>query len=261
MRRARGQAAYPFLDHDGPIAFAHRGGAGGAAENSMPAFQRAVDLGYRYVETDVHATADGVLLAFHDRTLDRVTGLTGQVGALPYARIQAARIGGSEPIPLLEDLLGTWPDLRVNIDVKAFAATRPLVEVIRRTGSVDRVCVAAFSERRVAAVRRALGPRLCTALGPSRVALLRAASSSRLIGLLAPRTVPCAQVPDRVGPVRLVTPKLVDLAHRHGVRVHVWTIDDAAEMRRLLDLGVDGIMTDRIDTLRQVMLSRGSWPA
>jgi glycerophosphoryl diester phosphodiesterase len=227
----------------------------------MLAFQRAVDLGYRYVETDVHATADGVLLAFHDRTLDRVTGLTGQVGALPYSRIQAARIGGSEPIPLLEDLLGTWPDLRVNIDVKAFAATRPLVEVIRRTGSVDRVCVAAFSERRVAAVRRALGPRLCTALGPSRVALLRAASTSRLIGLLAPRTVPCAQVPDRVGPVRLVTPKLVDLAHRHGVRVHVWTIDDAAEMRRLLDLGVDGIMTDRIDTLRQVMVGRGSWPA
>jgi glycerophosphoryl diester phosphodiesterase len=261
MRQARGQAAYPFLDHDGPIAFAHRGGAGSGAENSMLAFQRAVDLGYRYVETDVHATADGVLLAFHDRTLDRVTGLSGHVGALPYSRIQAARIGGSEPIPLLEDVLGTWPDLRVNIDVKAFAATRPLVEVIQRTGSVDRVCVAAFSERRVAAVRRALGPRLCTALGPSRVALLRAASSSRLIGLLAPRTVPCAQVPDRVGPLRLVTPKLVDLAHRHGVRVHVWTIDDAAEMRRLLDLGVDGIMTDRIDTLRQVMLSRGSWPA
>jgi glycerophosphoryl diester phosphodiesterase len=226
----------------------------------MLAFQRAVDLGYRYVETDVHATADGVLLAFHDRTLDRVTGLTGRVAALPYSRIQGARITGSEPIPLLEDVLGSWPDLRVNIDVKAFRATGPLVDVIRRTGSVDRVCVAAFSERRVAAVRRALGPRLCTALGPSRVALLRAASTSKLVGLLAPRSVPCAQVPDRLGPLRLVTPKLVELAHRHGVRVHVWTIDDAAEMRRLLDLGVDGIMTDRIDTLRQVMLDRGSWP-
>jgi len=227
----------------------------------MLAFQQAVDLGYRYVETDVHATADGVLLAFHDRTLDRVTGLPGHIAALPYSRIQAARIGGSEPIPVLEDVLNTWPQLRVNIDVKAFAATGPLVDVIRRTGSVDRVCVAAFSERRVAAVRRALGPRLCTALGPSRVALLRAASTWRLAGLLAPRTVPCAQVPDRLGPLRLVTPKLVELAHRHGIRVHVWTIDDADEMRRLLDLGVDGIMTDRIETLRQVMVERGTWPS
>ena len=261
MRQPRGPAAYAFLDTDGPIAFAHRGGAAGGVENSMVAFQQAVDLGYRYVETDVHASADGVLLAFHDRTLDRVTGLTGRIAALPYSRIKAARIGGSEPIPVLEDVLGTWPELRVNIDVKAFAATGPLVDVIRRTGAVDRVCVAAFSERRVAAVRRALGSRLCTALGPSRVALLRAASTSRLAGLLAPRTVPCAQVPDRLGPLRLVTPKLVELAHRHGVRVHVWTIDDADEMRRLLDLGVDGIMTDRIDTLRQVMLERGGWPA
>ena len=260
MRQPSGPESYPFLDHDGPIAFAHRGGAAGGVENSMHAFQRAVDLGYRYVETDVHATSDGVLLAFHDRTLDRVTDLTGKIAALPHSHIRRARIGGSEPIPTLEDVLGSWPQLRVNIDVKAFAATGPLIDVIRRTGSVDRVCVAAFSERRIAAVRRALGPRLCTALGPSRVALLRAASTSRLAGLLAPRTVPCAQVPDRVGPVRLVTPKLVDLAHRHGVRVHVWTIDDAEEMRRLLDLGVDGIMTDRIDTLREVLVERGSWP-
>ena len=250
---------YTFLDHDGPIAFAHRGGAAGGVENSMLAFQQAVDLGYRYVETDVHVTSDGVLLAFHDRTLDRVTGVPGRLASLPYSRVKEARIGGSEPIPTLEDVLGTWPQLRVNIDVKDMAATGPLVEVIRRTGSVDRVCVAAFSERRVAVVRRALGPGLCTALGPSRVALLRAASMSRLAGLLAPRSVPCAQVPDRVGPLRLVTPKLVQLAHRHGVRVHVWTIDDADEMRRLLDLGVDGIMTDRIETLRQVMIERGSW--
>ena len=83
---------------------------------------------------------------------------------------------------------------------------------------------------------------------------------SRLAGLLAPRAVPCAQVPDRIGPLRLVNPNLVELAHRHGVRVHVWTIDDADEMRRLLDLGVDGIMTDRIDTLRDVMVDRGNWP-
>jgi glycerophosphoryl diester phosphodiesterase len=260
MPQPSGPDAFAFLDHDGPIAFAHRGGAAGGVENSLRAFQQAVDLGYRYVETDVHATSDGVLLAFHDRTLDRVTDLTGRIAALPHSHIVRARIGGSEPIPTLEDVLGTWPQLRVNIDVKAFGATGPLVDVIRRTGALDRVCVAAFSERRIAAVRRALGPRLCTALGPSRVALLRVASTSQLVGRLAPRNVPCAQVPDRLGPLRLVTPKLVELAHRHGVRVHVWTIDDADEMRRLLGLGVDGIMTDRIDNLRDVMVELGSWP-
>jgi glycerophosphoryl diester phosphodiesterase len=260
MRAPRRPAAYAFLDNEGPIGFAHRGGAADGLENTMAAFQQAVDLGYRYVETDVHATSDGVLLAFHDPTLERVTGMAGRISTLPWARVRQARVGGTEPIPTLEELLGTWPELRVNIDVKDLAATAPLVDVIRRTRAIDRVCVAAFSERRVAAVRRALGPRLCTALGPTRVALLRAAATSRPASLLAPRTVPCAQVPDRVGALRLVTARLVELAHRHDVRVHVWTIDDADEMRRLLDLGVDGIMTDRIETLRTVLQERGWWP-
>ena len=253
--------AYDFLDHAGPIAFAHRGGAADGLENSMLAFARAVELGYRYLETDVHATADGVLLAFHDSTLDRVTDAVGRVVALPWSRVRGARIGGREPIPLLEDVLGTWPEARVNIDVKHAAAVEPLVRALRRTGAVDRVCVASFSERRLAAVRRAVGPRLCTALGPRGVALLRAGATSRPASVLARAGVPCAQVPDRIGPVRVVTPGLVALAHARGQHVHVWTIDDASEMHRLLDLGVDGIMTDRIDTLREVFLTRGHWPS
>jgi glycerophosphoryl diester phosphodiesterase len=256
MRRSAG---FPFLDHEGPIAFAHRGGAGGGLENSMEAFQQAVDMGYRYVETDVHASADGVLLAFHDPTLDRVTGVSGRIRNLPYAHLREARIGGEHPIPTLEDVLGSWPQLRVNIDVKVLGAAGPLVEVIRRTGAIDRVCVASFSGRRVAAVRRALGPRLCTALSPSRVALLRAASMWRATGVLAPRRDPCVQVPDRVGPLQVVTPGLVSLAHRHGLRVHVWTVDEAPQMHRLLDLGVDGIMTDELAVLREVLRARGAW--
>jgi glycerophosphoryl diester phosphodiesterase len=227
----------------------------------MAAFQRAVDLGYRYVETDVHATADGVLLAFHDRTLDRVTGLTGRIADQPYQRLRDARIGGEHPIPTLEDVLGTWPLLRVNIDVKSLGATAPLADVIRRTGSIDRVCVASFSQRRVSVLRRALGPRLCTALAPSRIALLRLASTSRLAAALAPRRVPCVQIPDRLGALPVVTARLVSLAHRHGLRVHVWTVDDEQDMNRLLDLGVDGIMTDEIGTLRAVLLKRDAWPS
>jgi glycerophosphoryl diester phosphodiesterase len=252
---------YAFLDADGPIAFAHRGGAADGLENSLAAFARAVELGYRYLETDVHATADGVLLAFHDHTLDRVTDRVGRVARLPWDVVSRARIGGREPIPLLEDLLGTWPDIRVNVDVKEAAALAPLVRAIRRTGALDRVCVASFSERRLAYVRRELGPRLCTSLGPRGVLLLRAAASHRAAAVLAPRGVPCAQVPDRVAWLRVVTPGLVDLAHARGQRVHVWTVDEAADMHRLLDQGVDGIMTDQIATLRDVMVARGHWPA
>ena len=255
---------FPFLEHDGPIAFAHRGGAEGdlvGLENSLAAFARAVDLGFTYLETDVHATADGVLLAFHDRTLDRVTDTVGRVVELPWTTVRSARIGGREPIPRLEDLLGTWPDIKVNVDVKHVSAVAPLVEVIRRTGAIDRVCVASFSERRLAAVRRELGPGLCTSLGPRAVGLLRAAATHRWASALARPGAPCAQVPDRVGPLRVVTPALVRLAHSRGQRVHVWTVDEAAEMHRLLDLGVDGIMTDRLETLRAVFRARGLWLA
>lgn len=257
---------YAFLDHDGPIAFAHRGGAAAGYENSMRAFSRAIDLGYRYLETDVHATSDAVLLAFHDHRLDRVTDAVGRIAELAWSQVRHARIGGAEPIPLLEDLLGTWPDIRVNVDVKHPAAVAPLVDAIRRTGSIDRVCVASFSQRRVAAVRRALGPRLCTALGPREVARLwlaaavtRAAPGLGRVTSTAP-PAPCVQVPDTLRRLRVVTPGLVDLAHRRGQRVHVWTVDDAPAMSRLLDLGVDGLMTDHLETLRDVLRARGQWP-
>jgi glycerophosphoryl diester phosphodiesterase len=250
---------FPFLEHDGPIAFAHRGGAADGLENSMVAFQRAVDLGYRYLETDVHATADGVLLAFHDDTLDRVTDRTGRVARLPWATVGRARIGGSERIPLLEDLLGSWPDVRVNVDVKERSAVAPLARTLARTGSVDRVCVASFSSGRLAAARAAVGPELCTSLATRGVARLRAAAVHPAVHGLAPRGVPCAQVPDRVGRLRVVTPGLVAAAHARGQQVHVWTVDEAAEMHRLLDLAVDGLMTDQLITLRDVLRSRGQW--
>ncbi len=250
---------HPFLDHPGPLAFAHRGGAGDWPENSLPAFQGAADLGYRYVETDVHATADGVLLAFHDDHLDRVTDRTGRIGDLPYSVVAEARIDGREPIPRLEDLLGSFPDLRFNIDPKHDASVDPLVRVLQRTGAVDRVCCGAFSDGRLADLRRRLGPQLCTSMGPRQTALLRSASyglpvAGRLVG-------DCAQVPTEVKGRTLVDERFVATAHAHGIQVHVWTIDEPAEMGRLLDLGVDGIMTDRPTVLKRVLEDRGAWVA
>jgi len=249
--------AYAFLDHDGPIAFAHRGGAADGLENTMAAFAQAVSLGYRYLETDVHATADGQLLAFHDRTLDRVTDAVGRVAELTWARVRAARIGGAEPIPLLEDLLGTWPELRVNVDPKHDAAVEPLAKAILRTEAVHRVCVGAFSDKRIQRLQELVGAELCTSMGPRQVAWLVAASKGLPAG--GRLTSPCAQVPTNQGPVALVTRDLVAAAHRRGVQVHVWTIDDRAEMVRLLDLGVDGLMTDRPQTLKDVLVERGQW--
>jgi glycerophosphoryl diester phosphodiesterase len=247
---------WPFLDHPGPLAFAHRGGAGDWPENTMPAFAGAVELGYRYVETDVHVTADGVLLAFHDDRLDRVTDRTGLIADLPYQEVAAARVDGREPIPTLEDLLGTWPELRVNIDPKHDGAVDPLVEVIERTKSLDRVCIGAFSDRRLSRIRTRLGPELCTSLGPKETARLRGASFGLPSGRLAGA---CAQVPRHTRGVTLVDRRFVHAAHGRDLQVHVWTIDEPDEMHALLDIGVDGLMTDRPAVLRDVLQARGEW--
>ncbi len=244
-----------FLDHPKPIAFAHRGGASHFPENSWRAFEHAIKLGYAYLETDAHATSDGVLVAFHDKTLDRVTDRTGAVAALSAKQVAEARIGGSEPIPLVEDLLGAWPDVRFNIDVKDSPAARPLAEVIRRTAAWDRVCVTSFSAARLRATRKLLDRPVCMATSPIGAAALRSGVPGRLLApAFARRSVKCAQLP-----IGLATGPLIHRAHDAGLVVHVWTVNDAKTMSSLLDLGVDGIMTDQIELLREVMLSRGQW--
>ena len=246
-----------FLDDAAPIAMAHRGFAAGGDENSMAAFARAIELGYRYVETDVRVTADGVALAFHDARLDRVTDRCGRIDTLSWGTVRQARIAGREPIPRLDDVLAAWPDVRVNIDVKSDAGIDPTVEAIRRTDALSRVCVAAFSTRRIAAVRGRLGPALCTALGPREALGLPWRPPARP-GRFAGR---CAQVPARIGVRRLVDARYVAAAHRAGAVVHVWTVNERATMVRLLDAGVDGIITDAAATLRDVLIERGQWPA
>lgn len=250
-------SSWPFLDHPGPLAFAHRGGAGDWPENTMPAFEGAVALGYGYLETDAHVTEDGICLAFHDDRLDRVTDSAGVIAELPYRLVRDARVDGREPIPLLEDLVAAFPDVRINIDTKADASVEAVANVIRRTGAIDRVCIGSFSDARLARIRAELGPALCTSLGPKGTAKLRSGSfglpgAGHLEGA-------CAQVPHKVKGVTLVDERFVAKAHDVGLQVHVWTIDDPAEMHELLDLGVDGLMTDRPTVLKDVLTSRGTW--
>lgn len=246
---------WPFLDWDGPIPVAHRGGAAEQPENTMAAFAAAVAMGYRYVETDVHTTADGELLAFHDHTLDRVTDMVGEVAALPYAEVAAARLG-SEPIARFDDVLGTWPELRIHVDAKHLAAAGPLVAAIDRAGAHDRVCVGAFADRTVRALRRLAGGRICTWMGRAEIMALRLAS----LGVPVPGSpAGCTQVPIRQGRLPLVDQRFVATARRRGVGVHVWTINDRATMEWLLDLGVDAILSDRPRLLKEVFMERGLW--
>ncbi|CAN5241876.1 glycerophosphodiester phosphodiesterase [soil metagenome] len=225
----------------------------------MSAFQRCVELGYSYLETDVHATVDGVLLAFHDARLDRITDRTGRVARLPYREVAQARIGGVEPIPRLEELLGSWPQVRVNVDVKAATALAPLVRVLQRTRAHDRVCIASFSDARLATARTLLGPAVCTSLGPRGVAALRMASYSARAGTRIRLPAPCVQVPITVAGRPLCDERLITAAHARGMQVHVWTVDTRAEIEAVLALGVDGVMTDRPEVLREVLVRRGQW--
>jgi glycerophosphoryl diester phosphodiesterase len=244
-----------YLDLPRPLAFAHRGGAAHYPENSFRAFEHAVSLGYSYLETDVHATADGVLVAFHDRSLNRVTDRSGEIALLPHREVSAARIGGTDPIPLLEDLLGAWPQARFNIDVKAAPAVRPLAEVLARTAAWDRVCIVSFSARRLALVRRALPRPVCTATSPLGIAALRLGAPRPVLAARLRRlSVRCAQIP-----VSIATPSFLRRAHAAGLQVHVWTVNDPSVMADLLDLGVDGIMTDETGALRDVLAARGQW--
>jgi len=245
-------ARHPYLEFSGPIAFAHRGGTGVHPENTVAAFDDAVELGFTYLETDVHATADGVLVAFHDPDLSRTCGRPGDIASMKWAEVAQARVAGQHSIPTLDELLERYPDARFNIDCKSDEAVAPLASALRRHSCLDRVAIGSFNDLRLRRLRGDLGPRLCTSLGP-------AAVSSLVSGVPVPLSGLAAQVPVRQGPIPVVTDAFLRRAHRRGLQVHVWTIDDPVEIGRLLDLGVDGIMSDDLRALRDVMKARNLW--
>ena len=263
----RPHTGLPFLDagRDQPgavLAFAHRGGAGHpdlvGLENTLTAFEHAVRLGYSYLETDVHASSDKVLLAFHDDVLDRVTTSVGNIVEKAYVDLHSVLIGGRERIPRMADLMEHLPGARWNIDLKSDIAVRLLADLVERTGAHDRVCVGAFSEHRLRDFRRLVSRPVATSYAPVGVGLSRFAPAPVAARALAGRG-DALQVPHRTRGLRIVTPALVSRAHAAGKPVHVWVVDDPDEMAVLLDLGVDGLMTDRTDLLREVLLARGQW--
>jgi glycerophosphoryl diester phosphodiesterase len=241
-----------FDDHDGPIVFAHRGGAAIAPENTLAAFAAAHDHGVRLLETDVRLTADGVVVVFHDGDLARVADAhAGPVEDMTLAEVREVTVGG-EPVPTLDEALAAFPDARWSIDAKTDEVVRPLLGVLDRHDAWQRVCLGAFSDRRLSLVRRLTGHRVATVAGPREIARLRVGAARTL-------RAGCAAVPARAGGVTIVDAGFVRRAHALAMPVVVWTIDDPDEMHRLFDLGVDGVYTDRPDVAVDVLRDRGEW--
>lgn len=252
------------LDRPGSaLAFAHRGGAYHpeieGLENTLAAFTHAVALGYDYLETDVHVTRDGVLLAFHDTVLDRVTDREGAIATASYAEVREASVAGREEVPTLARLFDEFPEARFNIDLKSDGAVPALADFVAARAAWDRVLVGSFSARRLRRFRSLTAGRVPTSAHPLEVAAFRLLPSGRLADLVTRGRVAALQIPRRRGRLVVTTRGLVRRAHAAGKHVHVWTVDEPDEMRELLDLGVDGLFTDRTDVLKAVLTERGQW--
>ncbi|MGJ9421845.1 glycerophosphodiester phosphodiesterase family protein [Aeromicrobium sp. CF3.5] len=239
----------------GPLAIAHRGGAGLAAENTFEAFARSHALGIRYLETDVRLTRDGELVIFHDAQLRRATGREGRVGDHSLAELSAMTVLGSGRVISLREALTAFADTCFVIDVKEAAAVTPLADLLRELGAGHRVCAAASHGSWLRALSEATGPELSTALPWRHLVHLA------LRGPIGHGQAAFAHLPLRLGRVPVFRDDLVARAHDAGIRVIVWTVDDPDTMHRLLDHGVDGIITDRPDVLREVLIARDQWHA
>lgn len=293
-----------------PLAFAHRG-ADPERENTMAAFERAVELGYRYLEIDVRTAADGTLVVFHDEMLDRVTDGSGPLSSKTWEELSRLRVIGSgrngaayetsageltdgndrlfrreprgdrdlaepdegaadgpagetagEPLVTFEDLLARWEDVHLNVDLKDAASVDEFARIVEKQGAHERVLAASFNDARRHRVRRKMSRKVSTSGGWVATGLMVLFGPLGLMGRLRSRLadIDCVQVPIKQGPVTIVSKRFIDRCHKAGLQVHVWVVDEPSEMHRLLDLGVDGLMTDDVEALAAVMEERSVWP-
>lgn len=243
-----------------PVVLAHRGGGNEVPENSIDAFRRMRERGFRFVETDCHATKDGVVVIFHDPILERTTDGRGKISRWTWRDLREVRDESGHRIVRLDELLEEFPDMIFNIDAKHNGVARPMAEIISRLGAIDRVSLASFSETRLRYIRRLL-PGVRSSMGTSAIARLVLASNgptslrrAALYRMPGPEQgVECIQVPELFRSVRIINGAFVALAHSRGLAVHVWTVNEERVMRKLLDLGVDGLITDEPRLARSVI--------
>ena len=244
-----------FLDRPVPFGMAHQGGTDVAPGNTEAAFQHAVSLGYDYIETDVQLTADGVLVTFHDDELAPLTGADGSVADYTWLQLTELRVGGEHPIPRFADIVDRFPGVRFNVEPKSEPSVQGLIDFVNERGLGPRICIGSFSDDKMARIRRGL-PGVCTSPGPKEAVriLLRA-----LLGSSKRSPYAALQIPESYVGIPLTGRWLVSRYQRQGLQVHVWTVNDEASMRRLLDAGVDAIISDEVTLLKQVLTERGAW--
>lgn len=244
-----------------PVILAHRGGADEYPENSLESFEKMRELGFTYIETDTHATADGELVIIHDPNLERTTDGYGPIREKTWAEVETLTDRSGRRPMLLREALDLFPDLDFNVDLKSDATVEPMIELMRSGDYRDRVLIASFEERRLKVLRRAI-PGVATSIGTSAVAALLAAArlphraSQALAARVAATGLECVQMPETYRGVTILDSRLVALIHGMGVALHVWTVNEAMDMARLLDLGVDGLVTDRPSLAREVIALR-----
>lgn len=253
----------PVIGDPDALIIAHRGGGEEAPENSWSAFNHLRELGIKHLETDAHLSADGVVVLSHDPTVEREYGGEGAIAELTYPEILQLRNSAGEQMPRLIDVLEQFPDFYLNVDAKTDEVVEPLLQVLRDAEAADRTLVASFSEKRLERVREENIPGLSTSLGVAAIVRLMLAaetvSGADTWRVPGPELgVTAAQVPEKVRGARVLNPRFIATAHRAGLAVHVWTVNDAESMVRLLDWGVDGIVTDRPTMLQEILLARAS---
>lgn len=251
-------AELPYFSTPRPRVLAHRGLATAAPENTLLAFAHALAVGVTHIETDVHASSDGQAIIAHDPDLSRVAGRPQRVGDLTARELSQIDLGHSQHLPTLLEALDAFPEARFNIDLKSAEAVAPTISAIEHARAVNRVLLTSFSERRRRAALRRL-PQVATSASGPRFAAALFATVIRGGPLVraALRGLHAVQIPPRAMGLDTVSPARIRAFHAAGVEVHVWTINDEPDMRRLLALGVDGIVTDRADVAMKVVNSLG----
>lgn len=275
-RDAAGQGAparRPYTTHERPLFFAHRGGSALAPENTLAAYENGMSLGADVLELDIHYTRDGEIVVFHDDNLERTTNGSGPVAALTLDEVRRLDAGyrftpdggatfpwrdKGATIPTLREVFERFPGVRINIDIKQESeeGDRAFVRLLRDNGWDDRTMVGCFDDIPLARFRALSEGRVATSASSTEARNFLVRVLFRTARWLRPR-YDALQVPETHRGIRVVSPTSIRLAHERGLDIHVWTVDNRADMERLLDWGVDGLMTDRPDILAEVYRARG----
>jgi glycerophosphoryl diester phosphodiesterase len=238
-----------YLNYSGLEVLAHRGGSIESSENTIESFEYSISLGCNYIETDVQLSSDGKPYIFHDEGLKRLTGIDKIFHDLHSSEIDGIKLFNNHKIPLLEEVLLKFPEAYFQIDVKTDEVALPALKVIYDLGAQDRVCIASFSSERLEAVRNKY-PDICISMGPKEILKLLLASFGLYRG-----TVPgdCLQIPIYQYGIKLVTKRFVNFVQSKDLKVIVWTINEPEEMKKLIELEVDGIITDKPKALFDIL--------